>query len=89
MIGIGTKGRLDDNADADDDSNGTPDVEDAFPLDPPETQDEDDNGIGDIAAAAGDNSNTGPVAGDTECGFGMIGSFLLMFVSLGSVRLQR
>ncbi len=36
MIGIGTKGRLDDNADADDDSNGTPDVEDAFPLDPPQ-----------------------------------------------------
>ena len=78
-----------DNADPDDDNDGTPDDEDAFPLDPTETQDEDGNGIGDNADAAGDNSNTGPVAGGTVCGFGMIGSFLFMFVSLGFMRLQR
>ena len=80
---------MDDNPDAGDDNDGTPDDEDAFPFDPPETQDEDGNGIGDNADAAGDNSNTGPVAGGTACGFGLIGSFLLLFVSLGFVRLQR
>lgn len=74
---------LGDNADDDDDNDGTPDDEDAFPFDPTETDDEDGNGIGDNADAAGS------VGGGPACGFGMIGSFLLMFVSLGFVRLQR
>ena len=78
-----------DNADLDDDNDGTPDDEDAFPLDPTETLDEDGNGIGDNADAAGNDSNTGPVAGGTVCGFGLIGSFLFMLVTLGVVRLQR
>ncbi|MCH8148555.1 MAG: hypothetical protein IH987_11260 [Planctomycetes bacterium] len=72
-----------DNADEDDDNDGTPDDEDAFPFDSTETDDVDGNGIGDNEDAAG------PVGGGPACGFGMIGSFLLMFVSLGFVRLQR
>jgi len=75
-----------DIADMDDDNDGVADSVDAFPLDPTETTDADGNGIGDNADAAADNSNSGPVAGGTFCGMGMLGSWLFLFTALSLMR---
>ncbi|ASV30988.1 T9SS type B sorting domain-containing protein [Maribacter cobaltidurans] len=49
---------LNDACDYDDDNDGTPDSEDAFPLDPNEDSDTDDDGVGDNADMDSDNDGT-------------------------------
>ena len=75
--GSGASNGIGDNADLDDDEDGVPDTEDAFPLDSTETLDSDEDGVGNTADPDDDNDGlfdtteintigTDPLLADTD-----------------------
>ena len=72
---------LGDNTDADDDGDGVLDPADPDPLDPEET--------GNGGAVDDQDTNTGPRVTGGPCGFGMLGTSILILLGLSVVSLRR